>query len=560
MKGIFLFPPCFDPSMPYLAPYLLSSYVNEYFKSQISDVIDLNILFYNRVCHNQYHNIDPNFSVSEAVDFFYKIETEMVREMDDFSHINNVTLTRQSLLFDFDRFKSEDVFQFLQTDSAFSNFIVTVFNENVNLDKYSFVGLNISCQDQLVPAFIIAKYIRSVSNTNIIIGGNIVSRCYDGLTKSKLKQYFDFLVIKEGEFALCNIIRSLSNLPLLDNLRANAIYSCKDNSIIDNIDIPNIVNINSIPTAKFEDELENKYFAPQLVLPVFFSRGCSWGKCRFCGIHSSWCAKYRSKSPEHFCDEIEYYIESYGCKNFRFIDESPSIYDILAISNELIKRELDINIEAYLNISKHLLDEDLVQVLAKAGIKQLFFGIESVNSDILSSMNKDINDPSFFADILDNTFNCGIHNYAFFLMGYPGDDESNEEDLKKFIIDTNSLGTIAISSFIPVAGTPIVDDKSLTDGMGILYEKKGDLSNKCNYTVNGVDNSLKIKLRTRDIVETIMSARTDLKVTSKMPYETRFYMCLHYGNDFGKKYVPSDNGVVGGGLSKEQEARVLRPE
>ena len=94
---------------------------------------------------------------------------------------------------------------------------MTVFNENVNLDKYSFVGLNISCQDQLVPAFIIAKYIRSVSNTNIIIGGNIVSRCYDGLTKSKLKQYFDFLVIKEGEFALCNIIRSLSNLPLLDN-------------------------------------------------------------------------------------------------------------------------------------------------------------------------------------------------------------------------------------------------------------------------------------------------------------------------------------------------------
>ena len=57
-----------------------------------------------------------------------------------------------------------------------------------------------------------------------------------------------------------------------------------------------------------------------------------------------------------------------------------------------------------------------------------------------------------------------------------------------------------------------------------------------------------------------MSARTDLKVTSKMPYETRFYMCLHYGNDFGKKYIPSDNSVVDGGLSKEQEARVLRPE
>jgi hypothetical protein len=49
MKGIFLFPPCFDPSMPYLAPYLLSSYVNEYFKSRISDVIDLNILLILRI-------------------------------------------------------------------------------------------------------------------------------------------------------------------------------------------------------------------------------------------------------------------------------------------------------------------------------------------------------------------------------------------------------------------------------------------------------------------------------------------------------------------------------
>lgn len=560
MKGIFLFPPCFDPSMPYLAPYLLASYVNKFFKCHIADVMDLNVLFYNRVCHNQYTKIDPNFTISEAVDFFYKIENDMAKEMEAFSYSNNVTLTRQSLLFNFNRFKSEDVFQFLQMDSSFSNFIIKTFKENVEINAYDFVGINISCQDQLVPAFIIAKYIKSLSNVSVIIGGNIVSRTYSGLITSKLKQYFDFLVIREGEFAICNIIRSLSNQTLLDDFKSNAIYSCKTNSVVDVIAVPNVIDLNDIPITKFEDNFEDKYFAPQLVLPVFLSRGCSWGKCSFCGIHSSWCTKYRSKSPERFCDEIEYYVKSYGYKNFRLVDESPSINDILAISNEIIKRELDISIEAYLNISKRLLDKDLVQILAKAGIKQLFFGIESVNSDLLSAMNKDINDPSFFANILDNTFNCGIHNYAFFMLGYPGDVEKNEEDLKRFIIDTISLGTIAISSFIPIAGTAIVDDEALTEGMGILYEKKGDLSNKYNYTINGVDNSLKIKLRAKAIVETIMSARLDLKVTSKMPYETRFYMCLHYGNDFGRKYILSDNCFVSEGLSKEQEARVLRPE
>ena len=278
MKGIFLFPPCFDPSMPYLAPYLLSSYVNDFFKCHISDVIDLNILFYNKVCHNQYHIVDSDFSVSEAVDFFYKIESEMTKEMENFSDINNVILTRQSLLFDFNRFKSEDVFDFLQMNSNFSNFIVEIFEDNIDLHKYNFVGLNISCQDQLVPAFIIAKHIRDISDVNIIIGGNIISRCFDGLIKSKLKQYFDFLVIKEGEFAVCNIIRFLDDLPLLDDLKANAIYSSKSDSIIDKIEKPNVIDLDSIPITKFEDINKNQYFAPQLVLPIFFSRGCSWGK------------------------------------------------------------------------------------------------------------------------------------------------------------------------------------------------------------------------------------------------------------------------------------------
>jgi hypothetical protein len=56
--------------MPYLAPYLLSSFVNNHFNETVSDVLDLNVLFYNRVCHNQYVNIDKNMDVSTAVDFF----------------------------------------------------------------------------------------------------------------------------------------------------------------------------------------------------------------------------------------------------------------------------------------------------------------------------------------------------------------------------------------------------------------------------------------------------------------------------------------------------------
>jgi radical SAM superfamily enzyme YgiQ (UPF0313 family) len=539
---------------------LLSSYVNDHFGENVTDVLDLNIKFYNKVCHNEYINFNKDMDISSAVEYFFKIEQKMESEMNKFSSHNNVILTRQSLLFNFDRFKSEEVYNYLQSKTSFIEFIIELFNNYVDLKYYNFVGINISCQDQLIPAFIIAKYIKDTTNVCVIIGGNIISRCFNGIIKSKLKRYFDFLVYKEGELALCNIIHYMYNSELFENFKANAIYSSISSSIIDYITIPNVLDINSIPFIRFNSIIENKYFAPELILPVFFSRGCHWKKCSFCGIHNSWNANYRHKTSKQFCDELEFYINTYNCTNFRIIDESPDIIDIVTIINEIIKRNLNINIELYLNISKELLDKNIVQKLSKAGIKQIFFGIESISTEVLSSMNKNINNPSLFTDILNNTHINNIHNYAFFLIGYPTDNEINEKELENFIIETNSIGTVSIASFVPIIGTDIVNDKNITDSYGIKYVLKGDLTNKCNYTINDIDVSQINRIRTKKIVKSIMSTRYDLRVSSKMPYETRFYMCLQYGNDFGKMYVPSNNVIIDNNLSKEQEGRAIRPE
>ena len=559
MKTICIFPPCFDPSMPYLAPYLLKSYVNDYFNEEVLSIIDLNILFYNEVCENKYKNFNAGENIKDSIDKAFELEKLMEIEMLNFSKKHNVILTRQSLGFFFNRFKSEEVYQYLQEDTSFSSFLTNLVELHIN-NEYELYCFSIACQDQLIPALIISKYIKKRNpNSKIVLGGNIISRCYQTLITSPLIAFFDFLVLKEGEVAFCNLINKIAKKELVTELNVNSIYSVSENRIIDGTDKVSILDLDYIPMASFDKINKELYFAPELVLPIFLSRGCSWDRCKFCGISDNWSSKYRAKSASKVCDEIEFYLKQYNCKYFRFIDESPALSDLLKIAEEIIKREIDINIEVYLNLSEKLLDEKIISVLSIAGIKQFFFGIESVNREVLTSMDKNINEPVHFEEILKNTAKYGIHNYAFFLIGYPTDSLDNEDLLKQFIVKTQDVETVAIASFIPVLGTKITTDATISEKHRIKYKLKGDLTNKCDYTVNGEDVSIAVRNRTKGIVEFIMQNRKDIYISSKMPYETRFYMCSQYGNDFGKKYVEQGGSIANTiQLSQEQEARALR--
>ncbi len=559
MNTICIFPPCFDPSMPYIAPYLLKSHVNNYFNEDILSVIDLNILFYNKICKNGYKDFNIGENIKNSIDNAFEIEKLMEVEMSNFSKKYNVTLTRQGLGFSFNRFKSEEVYQYLQEDANFSSFLINMFELNIS-QEYELYCFSIACQDQLVPALIISKYIKTKKpNSKIVLGGNIISRCYNTLITSNLTEFFDFLVLKEGEIALCNLITKITKNELVTNLNVNSIYSTSEDKIIDETNKTNILDLDCISIASFDEVNKDLYFAPVLVLPIFLSRGCSWGKCKFCGISDNWSSTYRKKSALKVCDEIEFYLKQYNCKYFRIVDESPALIDLLQVANEIIKRKIDINIEIYLNLSEKLLDESIILVLSKAGIKQIFFGIESVSKEVLNSMDKNINEPLYFNKILKSTAKYGIHNYAFFLIGYPTDSLENEEFLKQFIVKTHEIETVAIASFIPVLGTKIISDTLISEKYGIKYNLKGDLTNKCDYTVNGEDISASVKCRTKILVEFIMQNRKDIYISSAMPYETRFYMCSQHGNDFGKKYI-EQGGLMADNIkiSQEQEARATR--
>jgi radical SAM superfamily enzyme YgiQ (UPF0313 family) len=533
MNLCLIFPPLFDPSMPYLAPYQLQSYLSGVISTLTVDVFDLNILFFNSILKNPY----ANFKFSDnSIDSFCEIlkNEELVKKaLASWSETTKVTLTRQSINYKFNHNVSEKVTEYVNDDNEFSNYLNNLLNTNVDIEKYNIVGFSISVYEQLIPSLIMAKVIKnSYPDKTTVFGGNIISRICENIISNNITRNVDYLIRMEGELPLLNLIKNLSGEQILTP--TNNLIHAATGDAVDVTDTPNVIDMDTLPKTEFSCVDFGLYFSPIPVIPLSFSRGCSWGKCTFCTIYSGWCSSYRTRSIDKMVDEICHYISKFNISTFRFVDESLSLRDILSLSEEIIRRGLDIRLEAYLNINNELIEKSKAKTLYNAGFRQFFFGLESVDSDVLKTVNKEINNPQLYGAVLKNLYEHGISNYGFFITGLPHDSIENEYRLEEFIISNEHLSTVAVSSFIPVSNAKMCNDNEYLQKYKFELIPRGDLTTRCDYYINNEYVSDSVNERTLNMLKRIFERRTDYFISSNIPYEARFYLCIRYGNDFNK--------------------------
>lgn len=536
MKICIITPPVIDPSMPWLSIYQLKAYLEKFLPDQIVDAYDLNILFFNSIIKNPY----INFQDSDVFSSYRKIlenEEKINYALENWSLKNGIGLTRQSLVFEFNHNDSNEVGEFIEQDSLFSKSLEELLISNIDLINYKIISFSITCYEQLICALLMSRVIKNYNKEiKIVIGGNVVSRILKNLFLIKnIYSYIDYIIEKEGELPFANLILHIENK--LIKKPTNCLIKTINQQTIDATYHPEIIEMSSIPTSNFSGIRTNLYFSPTPVFPISFTRGCSWARCTFCGIHSNWCSGYRVRPITNIVDEIEYIIKTYNTNLFRLVDESPSAFDILSLAKEIIVRGLEIRVEAYANISKILISEDYAKVLYDAGFRQFFFGLESIDKIILQSVKKEINNPDNYISILNNLNKQGISNYGFFMIGLPNDNDENERKLEEFIISTKSLNTIAVSSFLPVTNSEMVNDLSFSSKYKIEYSIRGNLTTRCEYKINGESVEEKVNERIENMMKRIFFQRPDLYVTSNLPYEARFYLCVKFGNKFSETII-----------------------
>jgi len=211
--------------------------------------------------------------------------------------------------------------------------------------------------------------------------------------------------------------------------------------------------LDEVPVPNFDDYFEQlnqsklkRYLRSGL--PVETSRGCWWGAkshCTFCGLNGDGMS-FRSKSAERVIRELDSLAERYGITDFEVVDNILDMRYFKSVLPELASRK-----KPYYTFyeTKSNLKKDQVELLAKAGIRYVQPGIESLHSGPLGLIGKGCT-PMTNLQLLKWALEYGILIEWLFLFGFPGEQDSWYGELAEWLPlvgHFNSPGTIATVQF-----------------------------------------------------------------------------------------------------------------
>jgi len=161
------------------------------------------------------------------------------------------------------------------------------------------------------------------------------------------------------------------------------------------------------------------------VVPIETGRGCPYG-CEFCTVTGFFGDSIRFRTNESVIEELlrlkNRARKEKGQVAVFFIDDN------LAINKKRLKSLLrdiiaaDAQLPWVAQISANLLgDEELVDLIAEAGGKWIFIGMESIDPANMADVNKNFSKPANYKDVLDGLARRNIYAITSFIFGMDND-------------------------------------------------------------------------------------------------------------------------------------------
>lgn len=245
-------------------------------------------------------------------------------------------------------------------------------------------------------------------------------------------------------------------------------HSKKLNTIEDFKNLPNKINdftasnINSLSKPGWDVIFKNlkprfSFLGKGLAINIQSSRGCPYSCRYYCVYPLQQGHKLRLREPEKVVDEMLFFKKHFNVNNFIFRDPVFAINKSHAL--ELCQRIISTGKKFNIAVETHLkiIDENLTKVFAKAGIKLIYVGIETINKDVIENSKRASENLQSQFDKVNMLEKNNIMVKAMFIIGMPGDTISSFEDTFEYAKKLDP--TFAqFSVFTPYPGTPIYNE------------------------------------------------------------------------------------------------------
>lgn len=211
-------------------------------------------------------------------------------------------------------------------------------------------------------------------------------------------------------------------------------------------------SLRSVPAPDFGELPLDRYLNPAPVLPVLYSRGCKWRRCRFCAHNFSFAA-YRTAGAGRCLDRLEELVRRHGARHFYFADLYVDAPDLERLADGILARGLDVNFHVLGRPSADYTRERL-EKLARAGCRWISWGVESGSQRLLDLAAKGTSVPTV-ERVLGDARAAGISNLVMMIYGLPLSTDADLEATFRFLERVYpSADAMTASAFALFEGTP----------------------------------------------------------------------------------------------------------
>jgi radical SAM superfamily enzyme YgiQ (UPF0313 family) len=190
-----------------------------------------------------------------------------------------------------------------------------------------------------------------------------------------------------------------------------------------NMPRPFVSDLNDLPIPLHHLLPLQSYRMPMMKGPFTFivtSRGCPAG-CTYCIKHVSYQYSVRVRSPEKIVEEL-WVLKKLGINNIHMYADLFTVNREQVVSLCKLIIEQGLKIKWTCNSRVDFVDEEMLQLMGKAGCWFMSWGIESGNEQILSHARKGAK-PEQARQALVWSKKAGINNWGYFIIGLPGETE-----------------------------------------------------------------------------------------------------------------------------------------
>lgn len=322
--------------------------------------------------------------------------------------------------------------------------------------KPDFVGITAFTVD-IAMANEVARRVKELDKNIVTVIGGIHA---SSLPKETMEEFpnLDYLIYGEGERTLVELITNLQNSKSVKDIKGicyrtnGSVTITPPRPVVEPLDVLPFPARHKLDLFKYVP-MEPNY----LQLPstgILGSRGCPYA-CTFCS-KGVWGRKTRMRSAANIISEIEYCINTYNIKDFRFYDDSVtwSYKRLEEFCNAIIKKKWDISWNCFSRVD--LVNDDILKLMKEAGCYNIKYGVEAGTEKSLNAIKKGATLEQA-RKAIKLTRKYGIESKASFMIGIPGE---NIEDVKQTINFAKELSPDFVSFAIikPFPGSKMFNE------------------------------------------------------------------------------------------------------